>query len=757
GATRDECSQAALDTGATTTFGIFNRNVTSWLTDEEIDQMIDAGRVFVAETWEELVNQINAQEYDGATINMDVATLEKTITEHNGFIDAGEDTQFDKDIKATHGKIEAGPYYAVPQWPAVHHTMGGVTINSNAQVLNAEGNIIEGLYAAGEVTGGIHGTNRLGSNAVSDAVSFGYVAGTHAITGTNPFVEDDIVDAVANTFSGIAQGYKGPVTVDVTIDGTTITSVVVADHMETLGISDKAIADLPKSIVAGQTISLDTISGASFTSKAILEATGIALTEAGLDLANYQTAFNMESTSELADATYDVVIVGGGGAGLTGAIEAASQGASVVVIEKMPFLGGNTLISHGEMAMADTWLQEELGIQDSPELFATDMFVAGNELAKYEVTLALAEASGETAFWLRDFVGVEFNPTYLGQEGGHSVKRQLLPEGNGVGLVESLKEKATDLGVTFMLETTGETLIQDETGKVVAVEVSSGDQSATITANNGVILATGGFGENIEMHVQYNTLWPDLGPSMLSSNAKGITGDGILMASEIGANLQNMEQIQLYPFTDPTTGVFFPIEAPNWNAEGHVYVNQSGERFVNEFLTRYHRAQAILDQDGFVYCIYNQEVADRLDLEEDFAENYEVAKNKDIFYKAETLGEIAEHFNIDSVALTQTLEDYNAGAESGKDEFGREIGLVPMYDGPWFILKGTSAIHHTMGGVEIDEVARVINTEGEIIEGLYAAGEVVGSVHGAERVGSCAVADALVFGRIAGDSATNLE
>ncbi len=555
------------------------------------------------------------------------------------------------------------------------------------------------------------------------------------------------------TYTGTALGYGGEMTVSVTMDGDKITGVSVTSHSETTGIGTNAIDALPSKIAETNSVMVDTVAGATKSSEAILEAVKAALVAGGFDLANYE--IEVGSTEKtLENATYDVVIVGGGGAGLTAAIEAKSLGASVVIVEKMPFVGGNTILAHGEFAVANSWIQEEQGIEDSPELFANDLYAAGDELGDYEVVLKMAEESGPTTLWLRDFVGVEFTEGYLGQEGGHSVARQVLPIGHGVELVATLLEKAEELGVEIMTEVKGESLVQDASGRVTGINVSSGDATAVISATNGLILATGGFGANVEMREQYNTIWASLGAEMPTSNAAGITGDGMIMAQDIGAQLQNMEQIQLYPFNNPITGVFTAIEAPNWTNEGHMYINQAGERFVNEFSTRKYRAAEILAQEGeYVYVVYNQAVADRLGLEEDYADVYATSLEQGVFFKADTIEEIATHYDIDPVTLQATLDKYNAGIAAGDDEFGREYGMVEMHEGPWFILKGKSTVHHTMGGIKIDPDARVLDTEGNVIDGLYAAGEVTGSTHGSERVGSCAITDVLIYGRIAGNSA----
>lgn len=473
---------------------------------------------------------------------------------------------------------------------------------------------------------------------------------------------------------------------------------------------------------------------------------------------NEATSDNPETDSNDAvvveDVTYDVVVLGAGGAGLSAAIEAKNNGAEdVVVVEKMAFPGGNTLLSYAELACANNWLQEEQGIEDSDELFAQEMWEGGGKEARKEIVDTVVDGALEAAEWLRDDIGVEYQD-YLVHEGGHSVARAVEPIELGPGMIDPMVEKAEELGIEFVYNTKAEEFVLDDEGRLVGVEVSHDDDTYTISANNGVVLATGGFGANVEMREKYNERWETLDESVQTTNAPGIVGDGIVMAENINAQLEAMEHIQLYPFNNPVTGVFYGIEAPSWSGEGIVYVNQDGERFVNELGMRDERAEGILAQDGPVYAIYNQEVADRLELEENFEKEFEQTLEDGVFYKADTLEEIADYFDIDAENLEETMEKYNQYMEAGEDpDFGRTTSMVPMKEGPWFILEGVVSVHHTMGGVMIDTDAHVLDTDGDIIDGLYAAGEVTGSVHGNNRVGTFAITDITVFGRIAGANA----
>ena len=555
------------------------------------------------------------------------------------------------------------------------------------------------------------------------------------------------------TVTGVANGNNGEVTVEVTLNGEKIENVVVKDHKETPGLSDGPINTIPAAIVENQSVNIEVVSGATNTSNAILNAVKAALKEAGLNPDNYMNAANA-STTKLEDATYDVIVLGGGGAGLSAAIEAKAAGKNVVLVEKMSYCGGNTLLSYAELACPNNWLQKAQGIEDSVEKFATEMWEGGGKVGKKELVDIVAANATDAALWLRDEIGVEYQD-YLVWEGGHSVARAVEPVKLGAGMIDPLVKYAEEHGVEILYNTKADEFVV-ENGVVTAVKVSSGDKTATLTANNGIVLATGGFGANVEMREHYNTRWETLDSSVKTTNSPAIVGEGIKMAENIGANLIDMEHIQLYPFNNPVTGVFYGIEAPSWSGEGLIYVNQDGNRFVNEVAMRDVRAEGILAQGGLAYAIYNQAVADRLNLEEKFADEYAKCLADDVFFKADTLEEVAEHFGINAENLVATMDDYNNGIINNNDKFGRTTSMVAMTEGgPWYILKGVVSVHHTMGGVEINTNAEVLDTNGNVIPGLFAAGEVAGGVHGNNRVGTCAISDITVFGRIAGTNAAN--
>ena len=273
----------------------------------------------------------------------------------------------------------------------------------------------------------------------------------------------------------------------------------------------------------------------------------------------------------------------------------------------------------------------------------------------------------------------------------------------------------------------------------------------TFLAKDGVILATGGFGSNLEMRVKYNK---DVDENILSTNTVGITGDGITMAEKIGAQLEDMPFIQTYPTCDPISGALLYFGDVRL-VGGSILVNQEGKRFVEELERRDVISMAIKNQTGNAAYQFCDEAQVKLSgVAEHHADEVNYLFNNKLLVKADTIKEAADFFGIDAAELEKTVAKYNQYAKDGKDlEFNKRGKLTPFEaKGPFYIMKAVPAVHHTMGGVKIDENARVINTKGEVIKGLYGAGEVTGDIHGTNRLGSDAIADITVFGRIAGQN-----
>ena len=552
-------------------------------------------------------------------------------------------------------------------------------------------------------------------------------------------------------YQGVGRGNGGDISLEVTVKDGKVSSIDVLDHKETEILSDAAFEKIIQGVIDNQTVNIDNVTGATFSSAGIISAVKDALKKAGGNDEIFKKGekLNLADKEDELEQTYDVVVIGGGGAGLSAAIEAKSAGANVVLLEKMSSVGGNTLVSGGGLNVPGTDQQKELGVEDSVELFIEDTMNGGDNINKRELVTVIAENALPTTKWLIDEVNVEFMPDRLQQFGGHSVARALIPKNNqGTELIKKLKNYSDDLGVVFKMETRAEKLIVDENDRVVGVmATNSAGQEITFNANKGVIIASGGFGANIEMRKQYA---PEKDEKYKTTDLAGTTGDGIIMAEGLDADLIHMEYIQTYPTCNPKTGIISYVA--NSRFDGAVLLNQEGTRFVEEMDRRDVISEGILSQTNQeAYLVWGQEVEEVGNMTEVHKNEYDVFENMDLIYKADTLEELAEHYNIDKTKFMESIEKYNGYVDNGKDEeFNRRGSLKHIAEGPFYIQKVAPAIHHTMGGIVINEDSRVLNKDGNIIQGLFAAGEVTGGIHGTNRLGGNAVTDVIVFGRIAG-------
>ncbi len=547
----------------------------------------------------------------------------------------------------------------------------------------------------------------------------------------------------AGTYEATAKGFGGDVTVTVTVSESEITDVTVAGASETPALGGVAIDTLPAEILKAQTPNVDILSGATVTSNAIIKAATEALEAAGADIA-YLDANRQDSAEDTVKEEKtletEIVIVGAGGAGMAAAIMAHQAGKDFIILEKMPYVGGNTTKATGGMNAAETHYQKEQGIEDSVELFAADTMKGGHDINDPELVQTLAAESAGAIDWL-DSIGAELPK--ISFSGGASTNRIHAPaDGSAVGnyLVDKFSEKLKELGVDVMLNTTATELIMED-GKIAGVKAEGKEAVYTIKAK-AVILATGGFGANLDMIADYR---PDL-RGTVTTNAPGATGDGIMMAQAVGAALVDIEQIQLHPTVEQTTSMLITESV---RGDGAILVNQSGHRFTNELLTRDAVSAAELAQEGqYAYIIFDQHLRDNLKAIEKYVKN-------GLTVQADTIEELARKLDIYPYFLTMTMNQWNEAVASQNDAaFGRTTGMENnLTTPPYYAIQIAPGIHHTMGGVKINTSAQVIDTNGSAIPGLFAAGEVTGGVHGGNRLGGNAVADIVIFGRIAAESA----
>ena len=586
----------------------------------------------------------------------------------------------------------------------------------------------------------------------------------------------------AVTGAGEGNGYGGAIKVEVTLsaDKKTIENINVTEQNETESIGGKAIEMLTKSVLDGQSVAVDAISGATLASEGFLAAVSAAIESAGGDVADFQKAVEGGNEGEQT-LDVDVVVVGAGGAGMTAAIAAAQTGKKVVVLEKTAMVGGNSVKATGGMNAAKTVWQdtneftEAAGVEktlssaaesypeladlvatvqneyeywkttgsngyfDSTNLFILDTMVGGKGINDMDLVTTLAENSAAAIEWLEG-VGAELHN--VGSFGGASVKRIHRPvndEGKTVSvgsyIVPILEKACADNGVEIIFNAPAtEILMQD--GKAVGVKA----EGYTVNAKS-VVLASGGFGANLDMVAQ---LKPEL-KGFVTTNAPGNTGDGIQMVQAVGAATVDMDQIQIHPTVEQKTSALI---TEGLRGDGAILVNAEGKRFCDEVGTRDAVSAAELAQTGGnAWLIVDQKMADASSVIAGYI-------TKGFTVQGDTYADLAKAMGVPEDVLPQTMDTWNAAVAAKSDsEFGRTSFANPLDTAPYYAINIAPGVHHTMGGVKINTDTQVLTADGSAIPGLYAAGEITGGVHGANRLGGNAVADIVVFGKIAGEQA----
>lgn len=561
------------------------------------------------------------------------------------------------------------------------------------------------------------------------------------------------VSAAPVTTQGTGVGKHGDVTVAVTFDSGKIKDIKIVKQQENPVLAAKVFTDLKQHVIDTNSVQLDAISGATFSSKGFLDAVADAAKKAGVTLSKAdKKAIKKVGKTLPKESSYDVVVIGAGGAGFSAAIEAKNAGANVVLLEKMPAVGGNSLISGAEMNAAKNWVQPKLGINDdSPELHAEDTYKGGDMKGDMNVIKVMTHNALDAAKWCRDYLGVRFEDDNLFFFGGHSRKRALIPVGHtGTEFITKFQAKADELGIPVITNMKAEELIKDKSGRVVGVKATMNGASYTFNAKGGVVLATGGFGANPEMVKKYN---PKIDERFKTTDAPGTTGEALYMAERAGAQLVNMGYIQTYPICDPISGVIELIADARF--DGAIMLNQEGKRFVEELQRRDVLSEAILKQTGgYCWVLWNDKIGSISNTVKEHPTEYEAFTKQGIMATCDDLKCVADFTKIPFDSLKSTVNRVSSMTGKGNDkDFNHRSGLVDMTQGKYYVIKAVPSVHHTMGGVRINEKAQALTAEGKAIPGLWAAGEVTGVTHGTNRLGGNAYTDIIVFGRIAGKAA----
>ena len=580
------------------------------------------------------------------------------------------------------------------------------------------------------------------STMIKSAVAMVFAAGFAAASMAAPV-----------TAEGTGVGKHGDITVAVTFDAGKIQDIKIVKNAENPILAKKVFTDLKDQVVALSSTDVDLISGATFSAKGFIDAVNDAAKKAGVTLAKADKKALKKAARELPKTSnYDVVVIGAGGAGFSAAITARNAGANVVLLEKMPAVGGNSLISGAEMNVAKNWVQPKLGINDdSPELHAQDTFKGGDGKGDMKVINVMTHEALDAAKWCRDYLGVRFEDDNLFFFGGHSRKRALIPVGHtGTEFIAKFQAKADELGIPVITNMKAEELIKNKDGRVVGVKATMDGSEYTFNAKGGVVLATGGFGANPEMVKKYN---PKIDERFKTTDAPGTTGEALYMAERAGAQLVNMGYIQTYPICDPISGAIELIADARF--DGAIMLNQEGKRFVEELQRRDVLSEAILNQTGqYCWVLWNDNIGKISNTVKAHANEYEAFTKQGIMTTCDDLKCIADFTKIPFDQLQKTVKRVSDMAGKGNDkDFNHRAGLMDMQQGKYYVIKAVPSTHHTMGGVRINEKAEALTAEGKVIPGLWAAGEVTGVTHGTNRLGGNAYTDIIVFGRIAGEAA----
>lgn len=627
---------------------------------------------------------------------------------------------------------------------------------------------------------------RLSSIAKATAAALALAAAGGAVSAMTP-----------GTYSATVPARNGEMTVEVTVDANAIKDVRVTKHEETPGIGSLAIDALPKNMVELQSAAVDGVTGATVTSDALKRGVEEALKKAGANESFFAKKAPAAKAAEPLVTQADVIVVGGGGAGMVAAATAVDGGASVIVLEKMAMLGGNTARSEGNMSAIDPEpeklldmtpavraiiakytdrpacskeaaelqkvVKEQLAAHDaagkkylfdSPELFALQTIMGGDCKNDPKLVLAMAKNATAAMLWLdkqsdmtwkhvpRHWIDVGIGGIYPRGQWPRKADGES-PISTYDAYIKPLAEKVRAAGNPIYTSTKVTEIVRDVSGRVTGVRAEKDGKTVEFKGRN-VVLAAGGYGANLEMVKKYNNI-----SVRATSNQPGATGEVIEEAVKAGAALEGMEWIQIHPHGNPKNGELESAIAGR--PQDTPYVNVDGVRFIDETGRRDELSHAILEQPGkVVYAIFDRRTIDEGKVRADLMQS---ALDHGYAFKAETLADLANAAGIKSDAFVKTIDAYNVATRKQdasslpvtKILFGLTVEKAPFYAVPI-----TTTIHHTMGGIRINEKTQVLDAKGEPILGLYAAGEVTGGIHGTNRLGRNALTDLLVFGHIAG-------
>ena len=563
------------------------------------------------------------------------------------------------------------------------------------------------------------------------------------------------------TYSGTAIAHNGPLSVEVGFAKGAITSVTVTQHTETAGVSENAIAKVSEAIVKNNSTNVDTVSGATITSFAIKTAVQNAIEQAGGKIDKYAQA--VSKTNE-GDRTLecDVVVIGAGGGGMGAATRAQEKGAKVILIEKNGQVGGDTALNAGTLIATGSKFQREQlkETKDSPELAYSDIMRIGKNVNDPVLVSMITKTIGKTVDWLIDDMKVPYNVAAT-QYPDHSANRQIGVVGRSPAFFAAMQKNFENLGGTLLLETKGESLI-GENGEVKGVAARDKSGAKITIKASSVVIASGGYGANAQ-------LLPNTLTGYMFYGRSTDTGDGFIMAKEIGADTINLDCVKVYAQgVETTPGRALAATASSTAAsKGHgtIYVNTKGVRVVNETGTLAAQTEATVAQsDKILYLLMDEDayrayVAKSLEdklvaSESDIDKWYNITNDgKPVIAKSTNLDELAKTMGIDAGALQTTVAKYNENCAKGVDpEFGKKNPVALASSGTYYIVEQRPRFSTTLGGLKADASMQLLSG-GKPIKNLYGAGSVVGGANGRDSMTAMMNSWAIGSGRIAGESA----
>lgn len=566
------------------------------------------------------------------------------------------------------------------------------------------------------------------------------------------------------TYTGEGKGRNGTITVEVTVKAGKLDAVKVVKHTETVGISDAAVADFPKAIVAAQSTAVDAVAGATMTSEGIRQAVAQAIQKAGGDPAQFATAVvKKKAAKKLVKEKADIVVVGAGGSGISAAVKAETLGANVILIEKMPVIGGATALNAGTLIATGSKYQREVmkETKDSPELAYKDIFTVGKNRNDPVLVKMVTERVGGVVDWLIYDMKIPYGPAAT-QYPDHSANRQLGVTGRSVNYLNLMREKFLGMGGKLMLQTRAQELIRDDAGKVVGVRATDKDGNTVELTSKAVILASGGYGA-------VKSMLPKEMSNYVFYGLDSETGDGYKMATAIGAGTINLDLVKMYPQgveTVPGHGLAATASSTDtMKKSGAIYVNKMGERYVDENAALGVLTDKTVEQpDHIAYIVMDAKAWKEYvakSLEDKLVPNEEtlmtwtkiVNNGRPVMAVSDNLADAAKTMGVDPEGLAKTVAHWNDMVKAGKDtDFNRKI-TGGLGEGPYYIVEQKVRYQTTLGGLKADADLRILDKSGKPIPGLFGAGCVVGGANGADSLTAMMNSWAIVSGVVSAESA----